>query len=60
MKEDADVMEHITYVTTSVEQLQDIKEISDQKFATVILGSLLESYENFISSLNAQNVKDLK
>ena len=61
MKEDGDVMERITYMTTLAEQLRDMKEeISDQKFATVVLGSLPESYENFISSLNAQKVEDLK
>ncbi|CAB3988288.1 retrovirus-related pol poly from transposon tnt 1-94 [Paramuricea clavata] len=61
MKEDGDIMEHITYMTTLAEQLREMKEeISDQKFATVILGSLPESYENFISSLNAQKVEDLK
>ena len=36
------------------------EEISDQKFATVFLGSLPDSCENFISSLNAQKVEDLK
>ena len=61
MKEDGDIMEHITYMTTLAEQLRDMKEeISDQKFATVFLGSLPDSYENFISSLNAQKVEDLK
>jgi hypothetical protein len=61
MKEDGDIMEHITYMTTLAEQLRDMKEeISDQKFATVFLGSPPDSYENFISSLNAQKVEDLK
>ena len=61
MKEDGDIMEHITYMTSLAEQLRDMKEeISDQKFATVVLQKLPESYENFISSLNAQRVEDLK
>ena len=61
MKEDGDIMEHITYMTRLAEQLRDMKEeISDQKFTTVVLGSLPESYENFITSLNAQKVEDLK
>ena len=61
MKEDGDIMEHITYMTSLTEQLQDMKEeISDQKFATTVLGSLPESHENFILSLNAQKVEDLK
>ena len=60
MKEGSDLMEHITYMTRLAEQLRDMKEeISDQKFATVILGSLPESYENFISSLNARKIEDL-
>ena len=54
-------MERITHMTSLAEQLRDMKEeISDQKFATVVLKSLPESYENFISSLNAQKVEDLK
>ena len=49
MKADGDIMEHITYMTSLAEQLRDMKEeISDQKFATVVLQSLPESYENFI------------
>ena len=61
MKENGDIMEHITYMTSLAEQLRDMKEeILDQKFATVVLGSLTESYENFISRLKAQKVEDLK
>ena len=42
------------------EQLRELKEeISDQKFTTVVLGSLPESYDNFISSLNARKVEEL-
>ena len=42
------------------EQLRELKEeISDKKFAMVVLGSLPESYDNFISSLNARNVEEL-
>ena len=60
MEENGDVMEHITYMMRLAKQLRDMKEkISDQKFATVVLGSLPESYENFISSLNTQKVEDL-
>ena len=60
MKDDGDIMANITYMTRLAEQLRDMKEISDKKFATVVLRSLPESYENFISSLNAQKVEDLK
>ena len=60
MKEGTDIMEHITYMTSLAEQLRELKEdISDHKFATVMLGSLPESYDNFISSLNARKVEDL-
>ena len=60
MKEGTDIMEHITYMTSLAEQLRELKEdISDRKFATVMLGSLPESYDNFISSLNAREVEDL-
>ena len=60
MKEGTDIMEHLTYMTSLAEQLRELKEeISDQKFATVILGSLPESYDNFISSLNARKVDEL-
>ena len=36
------------------------EDISPQKFATVILGSLPESYDNFITSLNAKDAKELE
>ena len=43
-------------------QLKELKEdISPQKFATVInLGSLPESHDNFITSLNAKDAKELE
>ena len=60
MKESDDLMEHLTFMTSLAEQLRELKEeISPQKFATVILGSLPESYESFISSLNARNMDEL-
>ena len=56
MKEGTDLMEHLTCMTSLAEQLRELKEeITPQKFATVILGSLPESCNNFISSLNAPN-----
>ena len=58
MKEGTDIIDHLTYMTSLAEQLRELKEeISDKKFATVVLGSLPESYDNFISSLNARNVE---
>ena len=54
MEEGADLMQHITMMTSLAEQLRELeKEISSRKFAIMILGSLPESYDNFISSLNA-------
>ena len=60
MKEGTDLMEHLMYMTSLAEQLRELKEeITPQKFATVVLGSLPESYDNFISSLNATKVDEL-
>ena len=56
MKEGDDLMEHITHMTSLAEQLREMKEdISSKKFATIVLGSLPESYDNFITSLNARS-----
>ena len=53
-------MEHLTYMTSLAEQLRELKEeITSQTFATVVLGSLPESYDNFISSLNTTKVDEL-
>ena len=47
-------------MTSLAEQLRELKEeITPQKFATVVLGSLPESYDNFISSLNTTKVDEL-
>ena len=48
-------------MTTLAEQLREMnEEISDKQFATVVLGSLPESYNNLISSLNTQKIEELK
>ena len=53
-------MEHLTYMTSLAEQLRELKEeITPERFATVILGSLPEKYDNFISSLNATKMDGL-
>ena len=53
-------MDHLTYMTSLAEQLRELKEdITPLKFATIVLGSLLKSYNNFISSLNATEVDEL-
>ena len=47
-------------MTSLAEQLREMnEEISSKKFATVVLGSLPESYDNFLTSLNARNADDL-
>ena len=60
MKEGADLQKRLTYMTSLAEQLREMKgEISSKKFVTVVLGSLPESYDNFLTSLNARNADDL-
>ena len=60
MEEGKDLMKHITEMTSLAEQLRGMKEdISDKKFAMVILGSLPESYDNFLTSMNARDADDL-
>ena len=60
MKEETDLMEHLTYMTSLAEQLRELKEeITPQRFTTVILGSLSESYDTFISNLNATKMDEL-
>ena len=60
MNEGDDLMEHITNMTALAQQLRELnEEISTQKFATVILGSLPNPFENFITSLNARNANQL-
>ena len=60
MKEGTDLMEHSTYITSLAEQSRELKEeITPQRFATIVLGSLPESYDNFISSLNATKMDEL-
>ena len=60
MQERGDLMKHLTYMTSLAEQLREMKEdISARKFATVVLGSLPESYDNFLTSLNARNAEEL-
>ena len=60
MEEGGDLMQHLTAMTSLAEQLRELKEeISSKKFATVVLGSLPASYDNFLTSLNARNADDL-
>ena len=60
MEEVANIMQHLTVMTSLAEQLRELEEeILSRKFATVILGSLPESYDNFVSSLNARTANEL-
>ena len=60
MKEGADLMQHLTHMAPLAEQLREMnEEISSKNFATVVLGSLPDSYDNFLTSLNARSADDL-
>ena len=60
MDERGDLMKHVTEMTRIAEQLREMKEdISSRKFAIVMLWSLPESYDNFLTSLNARNADNL-
>ena len=60
MEEGADLMQHLTYMTSLAEQLRELKEdISLRKFATAVLGSLPESFDSFLTSLNARKADEL-
>ena len=60
MEEGADLMQHLTYMTSLAEQLRELKEdISLRKFATAVLGSLPESFDTFLTSLNARKADEL-
>jgi hypothetical protein len=61
MEEGGDLVKHLTYMTSLAEQLREMEEdISSKKFATVVLGSLPESYENLLTSLNARKAEELE
>ena len=60
MTEGADLNEHLTKMQELANRLRELKEdVSERKFATTILGSLPESYDVFISSLNARSADQL-
>ena len=61
MDENDDMLDHITYMTTVADQLRELgEEVTSRKFATTFLGSLPESYQNFITSLNARDANTLE
>ena len=56
MQENGDLQEHLTVMSTLAQQLRELdEEVSPQKFATAVLGSLPSSYDIFITSLNARD-----
>ena len=60
MAEGGDLLKHITERTVLAEQLKEMDdEISSKKFAVAVLGSLQESYDNFLASLNSRNADTL-
>ena len=60
MEENGDLLKHITEMTSLAEQIKEMKEeISSKKFAIIMLASLPESYDNFLTSLNARNADEL-
>ena len=60
MREDEDLEEFLTKMTTLAQELRELNEdISSKKFATVILGSLPESYDSFLTSFNARPIEEL-
>ena len=47
-------------MTQLSEQLREMKEeVSPKKFAIIVLGSLPESYDTFLTSLNARDIDQL-
>ena len=51
---DADLMQHLTHMTYLSEQLPEMnEEISSKKFPRVALGSLPESYNNFLMNYDS-------
>ena len=60
MEEGGDLMKHITNMTSMAEQLREMKEeVSSKKFAVTILGSLPDSYENFVTSMNTRDASQI-
>ena len=60
MAEGGDLLKHITEMTILAEQLKEMDdEISSKKFAVAVLGSLPDSYDNFLTSLNSRGADTL-
>ena len=60
MEENGDIMKHITEMTSLAQQLREMKEeITDKRFAIVMLASLPESYDNFLRTYDPHSKKCL-
>ena len=60
MPEGGNVVEYVTQMMTLAKQLREQDEdIASQKFAITILGGLPESYDYFLTSINARDLKTL-
>ena len=56
-----DLEEFITKMTSLAQELRELNDpISSKKFATVMLGSLPDSYDTFLTSFNARPIEELK
>ena len=61
MGENDDLEEFITKMTALAQELRELNDpISSQKFATVMLGSLPDSYDAFLTSFNTRPIEELK
>ena len=60
MEENGDLLKFVTDMTALSQELREMNEdISTKKFAMPILGSLPQSYDNFITSLNTRSADEL-
>ena len=59
MAEGGDLLKHITEMTVLAEQLKEMDDEIPSKFAVAVLGSLPESYDNFLTSMNTRDTDSL-
>ena len=60
MGEEEDLLSFITKMISIAQELRELnEEISDKKFAIVILGCLPDSFDNFLTSFNSKPADDL-
>ena len=60
MDEGGDLIKHMDFMVALRRKLADQgDDLSSQKFAIIFLGSLPDSYDTFLTSMNARNVSDV-